>query len=129
MFWGKAKVIIDGKVLAESDGSVKCTLGGRPRKTIKTSTAILGTIPGKVVPGAVEGDFIFATAAEALALTSARGVTVQFVMDNGEAFVIRDAAQVNEEPKIEGSDEGGKITGLKFEGKPAEAVTGGETAA
>ena len=122
-FWGTAQVYLDGKLLAESAGTVKLKPGVRPAKTLTTGSRILGHVEGKVKPGVVEGDFFFQSAAEAIALCGARNATLQVELDNGQRFVVRQAAQCAEEPDIQEGESGGRVTGLRFEGMPAEAVT------
>lgn len=123
MYWGKAEVYVDGKLLAISgESEAKLVLGGPLKKTIRSAKRVLGHIPAGVEPGEVSGDFLFEKGVNALALRNAAGVTVQFHCDNGEVFVVRDAAQTGDKVSVEGSDKGGMLKNAVFSGQPAEAV-------
>lgn len=122
-FAGTAKILVDGVELAESAGTAKLEPGGTFGRTKMTGTKILGSVPGQIKPGAVEGTFSFETAKDAVKVLRAKSVTIIFKQDNGDDWVVAGAAQVGETPSIEEDDTNGmQTTGVRFEGQPAEPV-------
>jgi hypothetical protein len=121
MFAGSAQIWVDGKMLATTADSAELEPGGQFYETVSTFSRVLGHNPAPVQPGKVKGDFITETSADAVKLMRARGVTVIFAEDNGQKWVINNAAQVGKNPNRKRSgDMGMRLSGIEFEGQPAE---------
>jgi hypothetical protein len=94
-------------------------------ETVSNGSGILGSRRKGFAPGIVEGSCYFEKATDALRFRWAQGVTIQFTTDNGETFVVRQAANVIESggDVSEGTGKDAGTVRFKFSGMPAEAAT------
>lgn len=113
---GRAQVIVDGETI-DSEPGAKLVLGGIVNDELVTGYNVHRV--EKLAPAQLECTFPLAVQRSLEALRRPGEVTIAFMADTGQSYVVRDAFLTSPLEITDGA--GGKIP-LRFSGSPAEEV-------